>query len=320
MISRHFKTTLLLGLSLAMGLVAAGQCWAQEANDLIGRWDVTVTDGDTEYPSWFEVSKSGHSTLVGRYVGQFGSARPIAEITFEDGEMRFEVPKQWEGRKDKVVYEGKLKGDVIEGETTNDAGKTIHWRAVPAPVLEDPASTSEGETIALFNGNDLDGWKPRFEGRPNGWEVIDGLLTNKNPGNDLITTQKFNDFKLLAEFRYPKGSNSGIYLRGRYEVQIEDNHGMPAESHLIGGVYGFLTPAYNAGKEAGQWQTYDITLIGRRITVVLNGTRVIDQQIIPGITGGALDSDEGSAGPLMIQGDHGPVEFRKLELTPILSK
>lgn len=131
-----------------------------------------------------------------------------------------------------------------------------------------------------------------------------------------MTKKKFTDFKLEAEFGYPVGSNSGIYLRGRHEVQIEDNYGMEINSHRIGGVYGFLTPYLNAAKKAGKWQRLEITLIGRLVTIELNGKKIIERQNIPGITGGALDSDEGAPGPILVQGDHGPVEFRKLELTP----
>ena len=139
---------------------------------------------------------------------------------------------------------------------------------------------------------------------------------NTTPGNDLVTEQKFTDFQLHAEFRYPPRSNSGIYLRGRYEVQIEDNYGEEPECHKIGGIYGFLTPSVNAAKKAGEWQTLDVTLVGRVVTVVLNGERIIDRQAIPGITGGALDSHEGEPGPIFLQGDHGPIEFRRLTLTP----
>ena len=121
---------------------------------------------------------------------------------------------------------------------------------------------------------------------------------------------------MLAEFRYPRGSNSGIYFRGRYELQIEDNYGEEPDSHKIGGVYGFLTPCLNAAKKAGEWQTLKATLVGRQLTVVFNGEKIIDRQSIPGITGGALDSDEGTPGPIMLQGDHGMVEFRKISLTP----
>jgi hypothetical protein len=147
--------------------------------------------------------------------------------------------------------------------------------------------------------------------------VVDGILTNAGGGANLVTTRRFDDFKLRVEFRYPKGSNSGIYLRGRYEVQIEDSQERAEPtSHHVGGVYGFLAPTENAARAPGEWQTYDITLVGRRVTVVLNGRTVIANQVIPGITGGALDSDEGAPGPIYLQGDHGPVEFRRIVLTP----
>jgi hypothetical protein len=167
-----------------------------------------------------------------------------------------------------------------------------------------------------FAINNLAGWAARPPAAKHGWVVRDGLLANATPGTDLLTDRTFTDFRLHAEFRYPKGSNSGVYLRGRYEVQIEDNVGLDPDSHHIGGVYGFLTPSVNAAKPAGAWQTLDVELVGRVVTVRLNGERVIDRQAIPGITGGALDSDEGAPGPILLQGDHGPIEFRTLALTP----
>jgi len=283
---------------------------------IIGRWDVTVkgADGQT-YPSWFEIENSGNNALVGRYVGQFGSARPIAKVEHDNNTISFTVPPQWEKRTTDVTYTGRLEGDVIRGETTDDNGKRITWEARRAPLLDRDEKIAWGQPIELFNGRDLTGWKTQFSDRKNGWQVRDGALNNVEPGNNVITEQKFDDFKLHAEFRYPKGSNSGIYLRGRYEVQVEDNFGGEASSHRIGGVYGFLTPTDNAAKPAGEWQAVDITLIGRRVNVTLNGRPIIVRQIIPGITGGALDSHEGEPGPLLIQGDHGPVEFRKLTLT-----
>src|SRR5699024_2102386 len=119
-----------------------------------------------------------------------------------------------------------------------------------------------------------------------------------------------------VEFRYPEGSNSGIYLRGRHEIQIVDSYGQEPDSHLLGGVYGFISPNVNASKRAGEWQKYDITLRRRMITVVLNGTEVICNRRIPGITGGVLDSNEGEPGPIMLQGDHGSVQFRNIRITP----
>lgn len=285
---------------------------------LLGRWDLTVTDGENKYPSWLEISLSGRRTVVGSYVGQFGSARPIAKIDFDPqtSKFRFTVPPQWEPRTNDVVVEGALKEGKLTGQVLNDSGKFIPWRGERAPLLVSAKSPAWGQPIELFNGRDLTGWKARNPSAKHGWIVQDGALFNATPGNDLMTEQKFKDFKLRAEFRYPKGSNSGIYLRGRYEVQIEDNYGRNPESHLIGGVYGFLTPRLNTSRPAGEWQTMEITLVGRVLTVVFNGEPIIERQPIPGPTGGALDSNEGEPGPILLQGDHGKVEFKSLTLTP----
>lgn len=309
--------TLLLAITPFAATAANGQdSHAKLRAGLIGRWDLKVSGEAGAYPSWLEISKSGHDTLVGSYVGQFGSARPIAKVeTTEDG-FKFTVPPQWERRKTDVDFAGRLEGDQLRGETTDDQGKTVSWIGRRAPTLDKELEPNWGKPIDLLADKTLAQWKSRSPNGKHGWQVDESVLTNAKPGQDLISKETFRDFKLAAEFRYPKGSNSGLYLRGRYEVQIEDNFGDAPDSHKIGGVYGFLTPSFNAAKAAGEWQTIDITLIGRRVTVVLNGRRILDQQLIPGITGGALNSDEGEPGPLMIQGDHGPVEFRKLVITP----
>jgi len=287
---------------------------------VVGSWDLTVHGIDGDYPSWFEVRESGYRTLVGKFVGRVGSARPISRVEFENGRVHFSVPPQWEKRTDDQHVEGRLESDLLRGETTDEKGRRVPWEGHRAPSLARANPPRWGEPVELFNGRDLSGWKPRNAGAKNGWLARDGMLANAEPGNDLLSEQKFTDFKVHAEFRYPKGSNSGIYLRGRYEVQIEDNFGAEADSHHIGGIYGFLTPISNAAKKPGEWQTVDITLVGRAVTVVLNGQEIITRQAIPGITGGALESDEAAPGPIILQGDHGPVEFRKLILTPSLAE
>lgn len=288
------------------------------SNSLIGRWDLKVHGPDGDYPSWLEVRRSGFRTLVGTFVGQFGSARPIAKVEWDNNRLRFVIPPQWEARNTDLVFEGKLASGELRGTTTDEKGRTLNWEGHRAPDLKRASSPRWGEPVELFNGRDLTGWKPRSPSAKNGWTVREGVLANAAPGNDLMTERTFTDFQLRAEFRLPRRSNSGIYLRGRYEVQIEDNFGEEPDCHKIGGVYGFLTPCVNPAKKSGEWQAIEITLVGRQVTIVLNGERIIDRQTIPGITGGALDSEEGQPGPILFQGDHGPIEFRKVILTPAL--
>jgi hypothetical protein len=282
---------------------------------IVGRWDITVHGPAGTYPSWLEVSRSGYSTLVGSFVGRVGSARPISRVQFENGRVEFSLPLQWEEGKVDLHFSGVLMGDRIQGEGTDEKGAKVTWTAVRAPALKRERHPDWGESVPLI-GKDLSGWKPRDTDSKNAWINRDSVLTNTAAGCDLVTERKFTDFKLHAEFRYPPGSNSGIYLRGRYEVQIEDNYGEEPESHKIGGIYGFLTPSVNAAKKPGEWQTFDVELVGRVVSVVFNGERIIDRQTIPGITGGALDSDEGAPGPIFLQGDHGPIEFRNIVITP----
>lgn len=284
-----------------------------DVNDLIGRWDITVDENGKPAPSWLEVKLSGTHTLVGYFVGASGSARPVSKINFDKGKFSFAIPPQWEAGIQDFVIEGELVGTGIQGTIVTSEGKKYNWKGVRAPYLTRTNAPVWGKPVELFNGKDLAGWKALGN---NQWEVIDGVLTSAKSGANLISDRKFNDFKLHVEFKYKKGSNSGVYLRGRYEVQIEDS---PKDAHpsniLFGGVYGFLTPSEIAALGPDEWQTFDITLIGRKVTIVANGKTIISNQEIPGITGGAIDSNEGEAGPIYIQGDHGPIEFRKIVIT-----
>ena len=286
------------------------------ADAVLGRWDLTVQGAKGPYPSWVQVQLRKETELQGRFVGQSGSVRNLTKVDFRDGLLVFEVPIQYEKHKSDLRFEGKLTGDVLEGTTLAEDGSTLKWSGRRAPAPGPERQVSWGEPVELFNGRDLTGWKPRTADHPGCWSVIDGALTATPKCVDLISERTFRDAKLRLEFMYPAKSNSGIYLRGRYEVQIQDDHGKALDALRMGGVYGFVRPYRDAARPAGEWQTYDITMVGQRVTIVLNGTTIADSEPVPGITGGALDSDEGAPGPLMLQGDHGKVAFRKVTLTP----
>jgi len=281
---------------------------------IIGRWDLTVQMEDQSVPSWLEVKLSGIKTLVGYFVADAGSARPISKVNVIDGKITFSIPPQWDNSDNDMVFEGTVENDKIKGVITSSAGVKHTFVGERAPLLKRNISPEWGKPITLFNGKNLDGWHPQ---KPNNqWVAENGILKSPKPGTNIITDQKFNDFKLHIEFRYPEGGNTGVYLRGRYEVQVEDSKGKETASIYLGGIYGFLTPNENVAKAPGEWQTYDITLIGRRVTIVANGKAIITDQIIPGITGGAIDSKEGEPGPIMLQGDHKPADYRNIIITP----
>jgi hypothetical protein len=299
---------------LLMLFVTTVQAGTVEPSALEGRWDMTVEKDGQKLPSWLEVEHSGNSTLVGQFVYAFGSARPISVVNFANGKFSFSIPPQWEKGERNMDFEGEIAGEQLKGTMVFVDGMKYNWTAVRAPLLKRSAEPTWGTPIKLFNGKDLKGWHAVGE---NQWKVENGILRSLKSGVNLISDQTFTDFKLHAECRYEKGSNSGIYLRGRYEVQIEDSKGKEPWKGFFGAVYGFLTPSEMVAKDAGEWQTYDITLIGRMVTIVANGKTIISNQAIPGITGGALDSNEGEPGPIFFQGDHGPVDFRNIVITPV---
>lgn len=292
----------------------ASQTIPEESKDLLGRWDLNVDKNGKQVPSWIEIKLSGFTTLVGYWVGDSGSSRPISHIKLQDGKFSFAIPPQWEGGTGDITIEGELAGAEIKGTITNNNGEKYTFTGTKAPYLNRTAEPTWGKPVELFNGKDLTGWKPSND--KNKWVVKDGILTNEDAGANLITEKSFEDFKLNLEFKYPEGSNSGVYLRGRYEVQIEDS---PKDRHpgnlYFGAIYGFLTPNAMVTNGPNEWNNMEITLVGRLVSVAINGKTVIDKQEIPGITGGALDSKEGEPGPLYIQGDHGPIEFRKITIT-----
>ncbi|UWZ84326.1 3-keto-disaccharide hydrolase [Occallatibacter riparius] len=309
---------------IAMTLVIAGAAGlaslAQGPNPdpdgpFLGRWDLTLKDAKAEYPSWIEIGKND-GKLTALFTGRWGNARPLPRIAIEGTQLTFVSPKEEEGATADMLFQGGRNGESLSGTVTGPDGTTWSWTGVKAPELKSTALPKWGKPIELFDGKDLKGWRQSKAGPPD-WSVKDGSLITPGNGPEIISDKKFGDFKLHVEFNCGKESNSGIYLRGRYEVQIETDSQAEPPSHHTGGVYGFLEPKPEQARSPDAWQTFDITLIGRRVTVVQNGATVIDNQEIPGLTGGALDSHEGEPGPIYLQGsEKGHVLFRKITVTP----
>jgi len=327
---KNLKIILFLFVFVLIGFVPAQAQRVESDSEVIGKWDLTImmekeqlenlgifrhglmaSDG---FPGWLEIKLSGFSTLVGYYVGYEGSARPIAEVHYNADEKKyhFTIPPQWMDIDD-IYFEFTLKDDKLSGYKVL-AGNKLKFTGVRAPSLKRNEPPVWGSPINVLTDN-MERW---IIPANNKFQMKEGVMVNTEKGGNLITNQKFNDFKLSIEFRYPEGSNSGIYLRGRYELQIEDSKGR-ADDVSIGGIYGFIAPAVNAAKKPGEWQTFEVTLVGRHVTVVHNGIEVVSNRPIPGITGGSLDSKEGEPGPIIIQGDHGPIEFRKFVITPAVN-
>jgi len=216
------------------------------------------------------------------------------------------------------------KRDGLGVDTTTFKGKKLP----PVPPAPDLNNVKYGEPITLFNGKDLSGWTLTNPEQTNGWKVVDGTLVNDpvqtegaphiSYGN-LRTEKTFEDFNLKLEVNIPEGSNSGVYLRGMYEIQVVDSYKKEPDPHNMGAVYSRIKPTVAAEKPAGEWQTMDITLCDRHITVILNGVKIIDNQPVYGPTGGAIISDVFAPGPIYLQGDHGKVAYRNIVLTPIIN-
>ena len=286
------------------------------AEAFLGRWDLSLQAPKGELPSWIEVSEEqGHLKVV--MVGLTDHATQLKKVDLKNGEIEFLSPKGEEGFSDDTLFKGKLAGGELLGTASTANGTSWPWTGRRAPTLSRNVAPRWGKPITLFNGKDFSGWRFSDAGGAKNWTVEDGTLVNHGHGGDIITTSKFGDVKLHLEFQCGPKSNSGVYLRGRYEVQIETDSAEEPPSHHTGGVYGFLAPTPELPRQAGVWQSFDITLVGRTVTVVQNGQTVIDQKEIPGITGGALDSHEELPGPIYLQGsEEGRVAFRNIVITP----
>ena len=328
-------TTTKTRFSVGVAFVAAFLAPLNAAeNPFVGRWALTIPGGGA---GWLGIKDQG-GVLQGSVLWGGGSVVPVASTKVEgDRLIVTRISKQKKktaaGQQEEKTTEtitATRAGDQLKLTTvkTKEDGKEFGraeftgFRIPALPPRPDLAKVKLGAPVSLFNSKDLSGWRLIDPKADNGWSVADGVLLNrvvkgKHHGN-LRTDAEFEDFNLKLEVRTQAGSNSGIYLRGIYEVQIAESFGKPLDPHNMGALYSRITPAVAAEKPIGEWQTLDITLVDRHLTVILNGKTLIDNQPVLGCTGGALTSDESKAGPLYLQGDHTNIDYRNIVLRPVV--
>ena len=299
-----------------------------DVKPFLGKWNMTGTGENTAVVYWLEVTEADGG-LKGRFLNRASSPYDLPSIKVENGELVFSnaskegapPPPVWRAK----VVDGKLVGTTtIARRDTTQAPQVINWVGVRPPVwpaLDANGPHTYGTPVVLFDGKTIDAWGVQHKQNPVNWSVVDAVMTSaEKQGNNLVSKETFKDFKIEAEYAVAQGSNGGIYIRGRYELQVLDDAGQPLtpQSHMS--IYGRTPPSVNASLKAGEWQKMEAIVIGNRVTVVLNGQKVHDNAAIEGITGGALDANETEPGPIMLQGDHGKVMFRKVVVTPIVSR
>jgi hypothetical protein len=307
-------------------------------NPFLGRWALTIPGGGA---GWLGIAEEG-GQLKGSILWGGGSVVPVTSTKVDDGTLtitRVNESQQKDASGRSVVKKttetitAKLNGDQMKltTSTRGEDGKAgvradfTGKRIPPVPPTPDLTKVKFGQPVSLFNGSDLSGWKVMGKA-PSAWKVVDGVLRNdvvhekgghKSYAN-IRTEREFEDFNLRLEFRVPKNGNSGVYLRGIYEIQVADSHGRKNDPHNCGALYSRILPTENVSKPPGEWQTFDITLVDRHLTVIHNGKKTIDNQPVLGCTGGALWSDESRPGPIYLQGDHDSVDYRNIVLRPVV--
>lgn len=313
MISRSFALPALLAVGV---FVASMAPIGAQQNPYLGRWNLTGT-GDNGGVYWLEVKEEG-GQLTGMLLNRGGHPLKLATVRLDNGELFFQPAPPAQGTA--PAFRARINGDKLAG-TIKSATRSIEFvgaRPPRWPAADANAQHKFGAPVKLFDGTSMDAWDVQDKSKPSGWTVVDGTMTNTPHANNLISKQKFQDYKIHAEYKLEQNSNSGIYIRGRYELQVLDDFGKPTFERGHMSIYGWKAPSVNASKPVGEWQTMDATIVANKVTVVLNGQKVHDNATLEAITGGALDANESEPGPVMIQGDHEKVTYRNVVVTPIV--
>jgi len=301
-----------IGLIILAALLAPA--FAQKGSPFVGRWDFNITTPGGTRASWLGVTEKDGNLEVW-YQPTGGNVYEVKDFKVEGSHLILTLTAA-AGNRPALTWELNANGDKLTG-VQKRGDYSIELTGVRTPELKRSAPEAWTDPEPLFNGKNLDGWEPIGNPANSHWTVKDGLLVNEAHGANLKSTRTFDDFKVHYEVNCPDGGNSGFYLRGRYEVQIEyEPLSENPPERRIGSVYGRIAPKPELPRTPGQWETFDVTLVGRMVTVVRNGVTTIDHQEIEGITGGALDANEGQPGPFYIQGDHtGGLKFRNITVS-----
>ena len=330
------KLSVLIAALLMVTIISSAQ---ETHKDFLGMWTIEIEGGSV---GWLHVFEN-NDFLDAELLWRGGSVLPVQHVSVIDDTQLMvmrarEVSHEGENGERKMIRPHYFKitrsGDRISGVSMQPSGNGMGtrkasfygWKLHEVPEKPDLSEVKYGEPVELFNGKDLTGWKLLNPNQKNGFKVVDGVLVNdpvQKEGEhirygNLRTEQEFKDFNLTLEVNVPEGSNSGVYLRGMYEIQVMDSYGRNTDSHNMGALYSRITPSESAEKPAGEWQTMDITLCNRHVTVKLNGTTIIDNQPVYGPTGGAISASVFSPGPIYLQGDHGEISYRNMVLKPIV--
>ncbi|MGI8962157.1 MAG: 3-keto-disaccharide hydrolase [Bryobacteraceae bacterium] len=303
---RYIVAVLIVGFALTTPALAR-----KNTSPFIGRWDFDVNTEAGTRANWLSVTdKNGNLEVWFQPTG--GHVHPVKDFHVDGSHLTFTISSAT-GNRAAVIWELDAAGEKLTGVQKRGDHSTP-LTGVRAPELKHSAPTEWTKPEPLFKGKNLDGWEPIGDVTKSHWVVKDGLLVNERRGANLKSTRKFEDFKLHFEVNCPEGANSGFYLRGRYEVQLEyeASNSEPMERQM-GSIYGRIAPSSELPRTPGRWEAFDVTLVGRTVTLVRNSVTTIKGKEIEGITGGALDADEGKPGPFYIQGDHtGGLRFRNI--------
>ena len=300
-----------------------------DKDPVIGNWGAKLPY-DEMYAGSLIFTRDADDTVKAFVLWRWGSPEWCSDVKVTGNEFSLRHPYG-------QLVRGKVCGDTMcaeiapcdkTGKATGEYKSFKGWRIAPACPCASTKDAKFGEPIDLLKDG-LKGWKSMNAKAKFGWSFKDGVLSNAlglkpdgswaGGGANLMTKRAdFKDFNLEYDVRVPKKSNSGVYLRGRFECQVVDSYGKKLDRHNMAAYYGRVCPIAAAEKAPGEWQHVSVTLYKRHITVVLNGVTIIEDAEITGVTGGAIDADVEAAGPMYLQGDHSDADFKNMILRPAI--